>query len=104
MGRFETLLVCRPGRAIMLRGEHAAAQFGAEQPCRLIGAEGELALQLQRRESAPARWVRLVRRGSILMSPGGQFFMPPDTAAIKKLYLESPSRHRTPRMHFHDCE
>jgi len=33
------------------RGEHAAAQFGAEQPRGLIRTESELALQLQRRDT-----------------------------------------------------
>ena len=36
------------GERAAARGEHAAAQFGAEQPRRLIGAESELPLQLQR--------------------------------------------------------
>jgi len=33
------------------RGDHAAAQLGADQPRRLVGAESELALQLQRRDA-----------------------------------------------------
>src|SRR5438105_14378928 len=34
------------------RREHAAAQLGADQPRRLVRAERELALQLQRRDAA----------------------------------------------------
>ena len=41
----------KAGKRAALRGEHAAAQFGAEQPRRLIGAESELTLQLQRRDA-----------------------------------------------------
>ena len=32
-------------------GQHAAAQLGADQPSRLVGAEGELTLQLQGRDA-----------------------------------------------------
>ena len=39
------------GERAATRGEHAAAQFGAEQPRCLIGAESKLALQLQRRDA-----------------------------------------------------
>ena len=39
------------GQRAAVRGDHAAAQLGAEQPCRLVRAEGELALQLQRRDA-----------------------------------------------------
>ena len=41
----------KAGKWAALRGEHAAAQFGTEQPRRLIGAESELTLQLQRRDA-----------------------------------------------------
>jgi hypothetical protein len=47
----------QPGQRAAPRGEHAAAQFGAEQPRRLIGAKGELALQLQR--EMPLEWVAI---------------------------------------------
>ena len=39
------------GQGAATRREHAAAQLGADQPRRLIGAEGELALQLQSRDA-----------------------------------------------------
>src|ERR1700746_96881 len=39
------------GQRAAARGEGAAAQFGADQPRRLVGAEGELALQLQSRDA-----------------------------------------------------
>ena len=39
------------GKRAAARGEHAAAQLGADQPRRLVGAEGELALQLQSRDA-----------------------------------------------------
>jgi len=39
------------GKRASARGEHAAAQLGADQPRRLVGAEGELALQLQSRDA-----------------------------------------------------
>ena len=39
------------GERAATRREHAAAQLGADQPRRLIGAEGELALQLQSRDA-----------------------------------------------------
>ena len=38
------------GQQAAVRGEHAAAQLGAEQPRRLVGTESELTLQLQRRD------------------------------------------------------
>ena len=39
------------GERAATRREHAAAQLGADQPRRLVGAEGELALQLQSRDA-----------------------------------------------------
>ena len=39
------------GQGAATRREHAAAQLGADQPRRLIGAEGELALKLQSRDA-----------------------------------------------------
>ena len=39
------------GQGAATRREHAAAELGADQPRRLIGAEGELALQLQSRDA-----------------------------------------------------
>ena len=39
------------GQGAATRREHAAAQLGADQPRRLVGAEGELALQLQSRDA-----------------------------------------------------
>ena len=39
------------GQRAPARSEHAAAQLGADQPRRLVGAEGELTLQLQRRDA-----------------------------------------------------
>ena len=39
------------GKRAAARGEHAAAQLGADQPRSLVGAEGELALQLQSRDA-----------------------------------------------------
>ena len=46
---------------------HAAAQLGADQPRRLVGAEGELALQLQRRDA-----VGMGRHQIGRPEPGGQ--------------------------------
>ena len=45
-GDFGFIHLDKAGKRAAPRGEHAAAQFGAEQPRRLIGAESELALQL----------------------------------------------------------
>src|SRR5712671_6787496 len=39
------------GQGAAARGEHAAAQLGANQPRRLVGAESELTLQLQSRDA-----------------------------------------------------
>src|SRR6202048_5031556 len=39
------------GQGAAAGGEHAAAQLGAEEPRRLVGAESELTLQLQRRDA-----------------------------------------------------
>jgi hypothetical protein len=39
------------GQRAAARGEHAAAQLGADQPRRLVGAESELTLQLQSRDA-----------------------------------------------------
>ena len=39
------------GQRAAARREHAAAQLGADQPRRLVGAESELALQLQSRDA-----------------------------------------------------
>ena len=39
------------GQGAATRREHAAAQLGADQPRRLVGAESELALQLQSRDA-----------------------------------------------------
>src|SRR5215813_10634361 len=39
------------GQWAAIWGKHAAAQFGAEQPRRFVGAKSELALQLQRRDA-----------------------------------------------------
>jgi len=39
------------GQGAATRSEHAAAQLGADQPRRLVGAESELALQLQSRDA-----------------------------------------------------
>ena len=41
----------QPGQGAAVAGDHAAAQLGAQQPGRLVGAEAELALQLQRRDA-----------------------------------------------------
>jgi hypothetical protein len=46
---------------------HAAAQLGAHQPRRLVGAEGELALQLQRRDAVGMGGHQIGRP-----EPGGQ--------------------------------
>ena len=50
-GDFGFIHLDKPGKRAAPRGEHAAAQFGAEQPGCLIGAESELTLQLQRRDA-----------------------------------------------------
>ena len=39
------------GQGAAAGGEHAAAQLGAEEPRRLVGAESELTLQLQSRDA-----------------------------------------------------
>ena len=44
------------GQRAAARGEHAAAQLGADQPRRLVGAESELTLQLQ---EMPLEWVAI---------------------------------------------
>src|SRR5260370_21733559 len=41
----------KAGKRSAAGGRHAAAQLGADQPRRLVGAEGELALQLQGRDA-----------------------------------------------------
>ena len=48
--------------------EHAAAQLGADQPRRLVGAEGELALQLQSRDAVGVGCHQISRP-----EPGGQW-------------------------------
>jgi len=66
-GDFSLIDLDEAGKRAATGGEHAAAQFGAEQPRRLVGAESELALQLQRRNA--------IGMGSHQISgpePGGQ--------------------------------
>ena len=43
---FSFINLDKAGKGTAAWGEHAAAQLGADQPRRLVGAEGELALQL----------------------------------------------------------
>ena len=50
-GDFSLIDLDEAGERAATGGEHAAAQFGAEQPRRLVGAKSELALQLQRRNA-----------------------------------------------------
>ena len=50
-GDFGFIHLDETGERAAARGEHAAAQFGAEQPRGLVGAESELTLQLQRRDA-----------------------------------------------------
>ena len=50
-GDFGFIDLDEAGQGAAARREHAAAQLGADQPRRLVGAEGELALQLQRRDA-----------------------------------------------------
>ena len=40
-----------PGQGAAVAGHHAAPQLGTQQPGRFVGAEAELALQLQRRDA-----------------------------------------------------
>ena len=47
-GDFGFIHFDQPGKRTATRSQHAAAQFGADQPGRLVGTESELALQLQR--------------------------------------------------------
>ena len=55
------------GKRAAARSEHAAAQLGADQPRRLVGAETELALQLQSRDA-----VGVGRHQISGPEPGGQ--------------------------------
>ena len=55
------------GERAAARGEHAAAQFGAQQPRRLVRAESELTLQLQRRDAIGVGGHQISRP-----EPGGQ--------------------------------
>jgi hypothetical protein len=50
-GDFSLIDLDEAGERAATGGEHAAAQFGAQQPRRLIGAESELTLQLQCRNA-----------------------------------------------------
>jgi hypothetical protein len=50
-GDFGFIDLDQTGQRAAARREHAAAQFGADQPRRLVGAECELTLQLQRRDA-----------------------------------------------------
>ena len=50
-GDFGLIDLDKAGQGAAARSEHAAAQLGADQPRRLVGAEGELALQLQSRDA-----------------------------------------------------
>ena len=48
--RFRFHRLDQSGKRAAARSEHAAAQLGADEPRRLVGAETELALQLQSRD------------------------------------------------------
>ena len=50
-GDFGFIHLDQTGQWAAIWGKHAAAQFGAEQPRRFVGAKSELALQLQRRDA-----------------------------------------------------
>ena len=50
-GDFGFVHLDETGQRAAIRGKHAAAQFGAEQPRRLVGAQSKLALELQRRDA-----------------------------------------------------
>src|SRR5882757_6461412 len=50
-GDFGFINLDEAGQEAAARGEHAAAQLGADQPRRLVGAESELTLQLQSRDA-----------------------------------------------------
>jgi hypothetical protein len=66
-GDFGFIDLDEAGQGAAARREHAAAQLGAEEPRRLVGAEGELALQLQSRDAVRVGGHQIRRP-----EPGGQ--------------------------------
>ena len=66
-GDFGFIDLDQSGKRAAARSEHAAAQLGADQPRRLVGAETELALQLQSRDA-----VGVGRHQISGPEPGGQ--------------------------------